>query len=176
MPNYSHVGGWIQQPQRYDPNIPTAATDFSALSLNQDHVRYFEEYFTRYYHDRFVLGQGTEEILHALAEFGGAGRWLDLGCGPTTLFWATALDDIAEIHCADLMPEALSVLWRVVNSALVPPCYRHALTLSHKPLRHLREMRARVTKYLVLDTMRPWPDYDGGYDLITAIGNFGLAP
>jgi hypothetical protein len=104
-------------------------------------------------------------------------NWIDLGSGPSTLFWSLALSGIHSITCSDLAPEALQVLYKFVHSDEIPGCYHEVLAMLSRPITHLADMRQRVDHYYILDVMRPWPRFmrNKQYDLVTQFGTFGLA-
>lgn len=78
--------------------------------LDEKKIKYFKKYFTSYYNEFFIEGQGTEEICEMLLKFSKGGRWLDVGAGPCTLFWALMLNSITEIDCSEISKEGLFVL------------------------------------------------------------------
>ncbi|MFD1423464.1 MULTISPECIES: methyltransferase domain-containing protein [Laceyella] len=152
-------------------------TDFQSVPLNPERLAYFQDYFKNYYYGEFRFGQGTENILSVLNEWGHGGEWLDLGAGPSTLLWSIPLNGIKGIACNDISVEALKVLDDFVQNDEVPPCYQEALKLFTKTDRHVLEMKMKVQNYLVFDAMSNWPaiEHIGKYDLITEFGTFGLA-
>jgi len=60
----------------------------------------------------------------------------------------------------------------------VPPCYRDALALLGRPETEFEVTRRREWTYHLFDCLSAWPAQPPGrgFDLITAIGCFGLAP
>jgi methyltransferase family protein len=173
-----HIGGWM-------PEIAISSADarilrredLRTLALDAYRLRYFRTYRAKYFFDRFVAGQGTEAILDLLTRVPAPQKWLDIGAGTTTLFWAIPLTGVHAIDCCDLSPEALSVLSDFVASDEVPPCYRQVLAMFGKDSSHLADMRRRFRNFIVMNAMSVWPPAlsGGGYDLISAIGLFGLA-
>jgi SAM-dependent methyltransferase len=172
--------GWIKGMEAGFSNERDALSreSFAAAGLDSGRLAYFRLYQEKYFNDRFVRGQGTEEILSNLERHGASGRWLDLGSGTTTLFWSIPLQGITSISCCDLVPEALAVLEELARSGKIPPCYQEALEMFGKPPSHLAEMSRRLDRFLVFDTLAPWPSWLAAkpFDLITAFGNFGIAP
>ena len=152
--------------------------DCASLQLDSCRMAHFQHYFHQYYHETFRSHQGTEEIIELLMKYGWGSDWIDLGSGPSTLFWSLALSGIDSITCSDIAPEALHVLHKFVQSDEIPGCYREVLALLSRPLTHLADMRQRVHHYYAFDVMQPWPRFMANkqYDLITQFGTFGLAP
>ncbi len=152
--------------------------DPACLAVEPSRVGYFRQYLKDYFSHAFVPGMGTEAILAALGQHGRGGRWLDLGAGTSTLFWSLALDDVSEIWCCDVVPEALVVLNEFARSSRVPPCYQDVMTLLGKPASHVAEMRARLRTYVVFNALANWPSAmsEDRFDLITAFGTLGIAP
>jgi hypothetical protein len=151
--------------------------NFAELKLDPCRIAHFQHYFDRYYHETFRSHQGTEEIIDLLTRYSWGSEWIDLGSGPSTLFWSLALSGIRSITCSDIAPEALHVLHKFVQSNEIPGCYREVLARLSRPLTHLADMRQRIHHYYILDIMRPWPRFMANkqYDLITQFGTFGLA-
>ena len=174
----SEYGGWI-------PDIELNNADARILSakqlrqchLNTAYLRYFEAYRSRYFYDEFIYGQGTEQILELLAEIGQKDRWLDVGCGTTTLFWSIPLAGVGAIDCCDISVEASRVLLDFVLSDEIPGCYEQTLAMCKKVPDHLRLMRERFQKFFIFDVLQDWPLhlFEHNYDLVTGIGIFGLA-
>jgi hypothetical protein len=147
-------------------------------SLDPEQLTKYRRYLAEYYNDEFRTGQGAEQILDTIDRYAGDGDWIDLGCGPSTLFWSLTMTGIRSVNCADISPEALTVLAEFVHSDEVPICYRQVLERYGRPPDHLATMRRRVQRYFVLDVTRPWPTELAGvaFDLVTAFGIFGLSP
>jgi SAM-dependent methyltransferase len=151
---------------------------FDGVALDADRLAYFRCYLEKYYNERFIYGQGTEEILSNLRRYGASGHWLDLGSGTTTLFWSIPMEGLASISCSDIVPEALAILDEFARSAAVPPCYQEVLGMYGKSPLDLALSRRLIKRFLVFDTLAPWPRWlsTEQFDLITAFGNFGIAP
>lgn len=150
----------------------------SADALDPAELAKCRSYLEDYYNDEFRSGQGTEQILDTLVQYSGGGDWIDLGCGPSTLFWSLVLPEVSSISCGDISPEALTVLNEFVHSGDIPTCYRQVLELYGRPISHLATMRRQVRRYYLLDVTREWPAdlAEASFDLITAFGVFGLSP
>src|SRR5208283_4677783 len=120
----SEYGGWI-------PDIEVSNGEARMLSaeqlrqsrVNAAYLRYFEGYRSRYFYEEFIFGQGTEQLLGLLAEVGQKQRWLDVGCGTTTLFWSVPLDEVGAIDCCDISVEAMRALLDFIMSDEIPYCY-----------------------------------------------------
>lgn len=156
----------------------TEVRAFDALELDAGRLSSFRRYFEDYFNDEFRYGQGTEGILNTLARFGRGGEWLDLGAGPSTLFWSIPLDDLSSVSCCDVAAEALRVLDDFVRGDEVPICYEQVLKMYGKTPAHLSSTKRKVSDYYLFDAMRPWPEElaNRRYDLLTEFGLFGLAP
>ena len=172
------VGGWLKEDDARMNRSYRRLVDMDRALMNPGHLAYFEDYLVRYFNDRLVSGQGVEEILAALGTHGGApGRWIDLGAGVTTLFWAIGVNAPQSVFVCDLVPEALQVLLDFKNGSVLPPCYEEALSLSGRLWRDFETVRRMDWTFHVFDCLAPWgiPNEDRGFDLITAVGCFGLA-
>lgn len=109
--------------------------------LNEARLDCFRRYAREHFYNEFRAEQGTEDVLATLARFGRGGAWMDLGAGPTTLFWSIPLSGITSITCCDLMSEALKVLDEFVKSAEVPRCYRQVLEMFGREQAHLEDIK-----------------------------------
>ena len=149
-----------------------------ADELDPEQLARFRRYCQEYFNEEFRPGQGTEQILDALARHSTGGDWIDLGCGPSTLFWSLVLTGVRSVSCADISSEALQVLAEFVAGDQVPTCYRQVLAMYRRPPAHLAEMRRLIRHYYRFDVTRPWPPElaEAGFDLVTAFGIFGLSP
>jgi SAM-dependent methyltransferase len=176
MPEVEAIGGWLKDA---DEALDRRYRRLEEVALlDPQRVAYFEDYRTRYFHSALIPGQGVEPILETLARHGGApNRWVDLGAGVTTLFWAIGVNAPGAVAVCDLVPEALHVLSRFKASDELPPCYADALRLVGKSARDFEAVRRLDWSYHVMDGLAPWsiPSFDDGFDLISAIGCFGLA-
>ncbi|MBM4792848.1 class I SAM-dependent methyltransferase [Streptomyces sioyaensis] len=157
---------------------PAAPAAGGQAALDPERLAYYRGYFTEFFQGDFVLGMGTEDILDTLAESGAGGDWLDLGSGPSTLFWSLALTGIRSVRSADAAPEAVAVLREFAESKDVPRSYEQVLDRYGRDPGHLEQMRGRIGGYHVFDAMSPWPAEFAGerFDLVTEFGLFGLAP
>lgn len=146
--------------------------------LDEARLETFRKYARRHFHDEFRAGQGTEDVLATLARFGQGGTWLDLGAGPTTLFWSIPLSGVDSVACCDLMGEALKILYEFAKGHEVPRCYEQVMEMFGRGPDHLTDIKRRIRHYYTFDALGPWPEELRGqaYDLVTAMGLFGLAP
>jgi SAM-dependent methyltransferase len=170
-----HLGGWIPDAARSTVTTHLSTSDLSRLHLDPQSLDYFDAYRKKYFSDSFVTGQGTEHILEAISIVPEVETWLDVGCGPTTLFWSIPLKAVRHIDCCDSRPEALKVLMDFIRSDEIPECYLVALELFRRNLDHLRKVRGAIRSFIVHDALRV-PLLAGRYDLVTAVGLLGLAP
>jgi SAM-dependent methyltransferase len=171
--------GWIEE-ARYSFFNDRDARSYASLAdvaLDPRRVDYFRRYFDLYFNDCFRYGMGTEIVLSRLSRHGLSGSWLDVGCGTTTLFWGIPLTGVLSITCCDIVAEALAVLEAFADSEFVPRCYREVLELYDRSASDFARLRQRIDRYLVFDSLAPWPAWvRRDFDLITAFGNFGIAP
>lgn len=172
------VGGWLKDEDCRMGRDYRRLGDIPVQALNAEHIAYFEDYRRRYFNDCLVPGQGAEDILDALKRHGGAPKhWIDLGGGVTTLFWSIGVNKPRAISVCDLVPEALHVLSAFKASSELPKCYRDALYLVGRKLSEFEATRTMLWNFHVMDCLNTWslPDVNATYDMITAIGCFGLA-
>ncbi|HEU5217612.1 MAG TPA: hypothetical protein VFU23_03085 [Gemmatimonadales bacterium] len=150
--------------------------DFHQLRLDPAKLEYHSRYFKTNYYDELRHGQGTEQILRMIWRHGGpSSRWMDLGAGTSTLFWAIPLSGVSSISCSEVSPEPLAVLRSFSESDEVPACYQQALEMFGRSPAHLAEMKRKLRRYYVFDALSPW-HLEERFDLITQLGLFGLAP
>lgn len=171
-------GGWLKEEDGRLDRTFRRLWDISPDEFNPKHVAYFEDYRKRYFNDRLLPDQGVAEILGALKNHGGTPRrWIDLGAGVTTLFWSIGVDQPGAICACDLVPEALKVLAEFKAGSELPQCYRDALALTGKTVHEFNGTRSLQWDFHVMDCLKPWasPYDEVEYNLVTAIGCFGLA-
>ncbi|UVO30151.1 hypothetical protein [Bradyrhizobium arachidis] len=149
----------------------------SHSQLDQGHVDYFSQYRSLYFNESFREGQGTEEILELIAALDEVGCWLDLGCGPTTLFWSIPANVRSSIDCCDKSAEALKVLYDFILSDEIPPCYQQVLTRYGRDRSYLAGVRDKIDRFIVHDVLNTplCGVLARQHELITAIGLFGLS-
>lgn len=170
-------GGWLKEEDGGMDRTFRRLGDIPPDEFNPEHIAYFEDYRERYFNDRLRPGQGVAEILHALKNHGGTPRrWIDLGAGVTTLIWSIGVDQPGAICACDLVPEALKVLAVFKAGSELPQCYRDALALTGKTVSEFNRTRSLQRDFHVMDCLKPWasPHNEAEYDLVTAIGCFGL--
>lgn len=179
MGKINAVGGWLKDADAHLSRAYRSLVDVSETELDAERIAYFEDYRERYFNDRLMPGQGVEQILAALNEHGGRPeRWIDIGAGVTTLFWSIGVDRPKEVAVCDLVPEALHVLAKFKAGDELPGCYRDAMALLGRTEEEFSTVRRLPWTYHVFDCLTDWPSSPalaGRFDLITAIGCFGLA-
>ena len=153
----------------------TEIADLGHLRLDPARLEYHQRYFRTNYYDELRHGQGTEQILRMVWRYGRSSRWMDLGAGTSTLFWAIPMSGVSSISCNESCPEPLAVLRSFSESDEVPVCYQQALEMFGRPPAHLAEMKRKLRHYYVFDALGPW-HLEERFDLITQFGLFGLAP
>lgn len=172
------IGGWLRAADASFDRRHRRLDDIDAAALDPAHLAYFEDYRRRYFNDRLVPGQGVENILDALTTHGGQpARWADLGAGVTTLFWAIGVNSPGQVVACDLVPEALTVLSTFRTGSEVPPCYEEAMALVGRSRAAFEATRRGPWSFHVFDALAPWrlPNDADGFDLVTAMGCFGLS-
>lgn len=149
--------------------------NFDNEYLRQESLEVFRKYLNEHYNEAFYFGRGTEHILKVLKETFNKGKWLDIGGGPTTLFWGLMSRQISELHCSEVCPEGLFVLDEFIQSNQTPKCYLDVMKLFKIEGKKLKELRSCNRKYLIFDALSKWPSQmHGQYETITAMGVFGL--
>ncbi len=150
-------------------------TAFDVTAFDQQRLGYYRKYAKEYYNDAFRPHQGTEVILDVLRDQAPSGVWLDMGAGPSTLFWGLMLSGIKEIHCSELFEEGLYTLDDFFNSDSIPRCYQDVMGMYGISPRTPLQLRTLLRKYLIFDALSDWPEgFRYTYDLITSFGVFGL--
>ena len=178
MAEVEAIGGWLKDADSGLDRAYRRLEDIAAAAFDPRRLAYFEDYRTRYFHAPLIPGQGVEPILETLARHGCApNHWIDLGAGVTTLFWAIGVNAPRAVAVSDLVPEALEVLSRFKASNELPRCYTDALRLVGRSATDFEAVRRLDWTYHVMDCLAPWsiPGAEGGFDLVSAIGCFGLA-
>ena len=146
-------------------------------ALRRERLDHHRAYAERYYAGEFVPGRGLERVLELLSAHGMGGSWLDLGAGPTTLLWSLAFPGVTSIAANDVDPEALVVLAQRTAAGIVSPCYQEAARRLGRSADAVLQAGALLCELLAFDVFDPWPEAlsDRRFDLITAMGTFGLA-
>ena len=160
------------------PGAERFATLGFPLQLRPERVAASRRYAELHYNSALRPGQGVEEIAAHLGRLDRGGRWLDLGAGPTTLFWSLCFERVESIVANDISPEALAVLAEFATGDDQPRCYAEVGRLLGRGESALEERRQLLRELLVFDAFAPWPDALAGreFDQITSLGAFGLAP
>lgn len=172
-------GGWVKDIKPVTLGEHYHLDDFSSR-LNPKHIRYFEDYRTRYFFDRLVCGQGMENCFYMLKKCVDLpANWIDLGASVTTLFWSIGFNTkhLKTIEVCDIMPEALHVLRSFKETQQIPGCYLDAMRLTGKPREEFNTLRNAPWTYHIFDCLGKWPSFfdSNRYELITVIGCFGLS-
>ncbi len=153
-------------------------TAFGAIEYDLAQLSSAKSYFRKYYQGPFICDQGVEQLIDVLSCYGVPGSWLDLGAGPSTLFWSIPLAGITKITCSDKSPEMLLTLRDFAESNEVPECYQDILKICGKDESHLAKMRKLIRSYFLVDALHPWHGHSitETFDLVTEFGCFGIAP
>ncbi|ESX66276.1 MULTISPECIES: methyltransferase domain-containing protein [unclassified Mesorhizobium] len=152
--------------------------DLQLVPMRPSVRAYFETYLTEYFSGPFIKGQGAEDILKAMAEWGVMGNALDLGSGTSTLFWYLPTKGVNRLSCCDIAPEALSVLANFVRSNQpLPECYGWVADHFKISNHSVNQLRERFAEFLIFDCLKRWPSWMDShrYDLITAFGNLAIS-
>jgi hypothetical protein len=176
--NVEAIGGWLKDADAHLERTYRRLQDIDPTTMNPEHLAYFEDYRTRYFNDRLIHGRGVEEILETLTRFSSTPEhWIDLGAGVTTLFWSIGVNKPKSVSACDIVPEALHILSAFKSSDELPPCYIEAMQLVGRSMKDLQATRSLPWNFHIVDCLSPWsiPGHTDGFDLITAIGCFGLA-
>jgi hypothetical protein len=176
--NVEAIGGWLKDADAHLERTYRRLQDIDPATMNPEHLAYFEDYRTRYFNDRLIHGRGVEEILETLTCFSSTPEhWIDLGAGVTTLFWSIGVNKPKSVSACDIVPEALHILSAFKSSDELPPCYIEAMQLVGRSMKDLQATRSLPWNFHIVDCLSPWsiPGHTDGFDLITAIGCFGLA-
>ncbi len=145
--------------------------------LNKKRLEYYKFYAEEYYNSSFRENQGTEEILQLLSSYKDGGKWLDVGSGTCTLFWAMALDRITDITCSDMYPEAHKILIDYLEKKGVPKCYTEASKILGLNIKNSQKYKKLISNFVLFDALKKWPVRlkKEQYDIITCFGVFGLS-
>ena len=95
-------------------------------------IKYHREYFKKYYGNDFIPGQGIEEILSVIYQYGKKGTWLDLGAGTNSFFWRIPFTDISFMTLMDKDLEAYVILNEIKSCKYDKGCYQFALRRFNK--------------------------------------------
>ncbi|MFE9328768.1 methyltransferase domain-containing protein [Nocardia sp. NPDC052278] len=136
-------------------------------------------YWLRYYNERFVFGQGTEQILAALQQIPRVARWVDLGSGSESMLWSIALR-ADQLTAVDSDPDRLAILDRF--AAVGQPRAIHTTTLRLCQREDPQAFSTRcdsLTACLVVDCLTGrMPEHpqlaEQSFDLVTQFGLLGM--
>ena len=159
------------------PKSTMRIDDFSQIKLDEVELKRQFRYFEEYYNDCFRPNQGTEEILDLIQQYSPQGKWLDVGCGSTTLFWSLLTKGVCEIICADISAEALKVLDNFVKADYLPRCYAEVMEMYGISSETLAQNRKKIKYMYRFNALNRWPKAlcNNQFDYITQFGVFGLA-
>ena len=118
---------------------------------------YFRNYASTYFNGDFIPGQGAEELLQFACNYQIQGRHLDLGSGPTGLFWFLPVQQATTITFSDVIPEALEILRQFKKDRKFPKCYREALDVVALQPNQLEKIFDSEVRYAVFDCFEEWP-------------------
>ncbi|MDC5255939.1 hypothetical protein OHW91_18300, partial [Acinetobacter baumannii] len=123
---------------------------FSKSEKSHLKKEYYELYFSNYYNDKIYDEYGVKELLTLIKNYSTKGNWLDLGSGPTSLFWATAFEyEINSVTLIDISPYPFEVISRIRKSKIFPFAYIEALNYLNKDIKFLEEFCDINWKYKV---------------------------
>lgn len=138
-----------------------------------------QEYWRRYYAERFQFGLGTEDILAALMQIPPLGTWVDLGCGSESMLWAIALR-ARRLVAVDADTPRLEILRQFTAAGRPRGVHTTALRLCGRTHPHDFATRCRsLTAVIEADCLTgPWPAdprlAPGSVELVTQFGLLGL--
>lgn len=116
-----------------------------------------------------------KELLTLIKNYSTKGNWLDLGSGPTSLFWATAFEyEINSVTLIDISPYPFEVISRIRKSKIFPFAYIEALNYLNKDIKFLEEFCDINWKYKVTNVFTD-NFIQHKFKNITAMGLIGLA-
>jgi SAM-dependent methyltransferase len=134
-----------------------------------------QEYWDRYYSEKFVTGLGTENILAALRAVPPQRAWLDLGAGSESLLWSIPLR--AECLIAvDLDSQRLRILRAYAAARHPRGAYQAALDLCDCTPADFAVRCRSLAVTLVADCLNggPLPFTPSSVNLVTQFGLLGL--
>jgi SAM-dependent methyltransferase len=136
-----------------------------------------DEYWRRYYAEKFRSGLGTEDILAALMTIPPVATWVDLGCGSESMLWAIALR-ARHLVAVDMDPTRLEILGQFAELGRPRGVHTTALALcGHADLEDfLTRCRSLTTRVRADCLTGSLPDdlTENTFDLVTQFGLLGL--
>jgi hypothetical protein len=137
--------------------------------------QYYRQYFAKNFNAELLPGFGIEDCLDWAASCFVGQRWLDVGAGPTTFFWATAAPaSLQSLWIADHSGIPLTISVELAQSRQWPAAYRQALVYLGRPTDHLDRIADIGLKTAKFDAFSAWPDLPR-FDSVSAFGLLGLA-
>jgi len=142
-------------------------------------IEYTHQYYERYFHENYNgplrRGCGAEECLAWASRSFQAGRWLDVGAGPCSFFWASAAPaETSSITLSDRSMTPLEITRALVRRREWPAAYQEAVRLLNKSARHLDALCEVPISVLAFDAFSEWPPLSP-FHSISAFGLLGLA-
>jgi hypothetical protein len=137
--------------------------------------KYYQRYFAENFNEKLLPGVGIEDCLDWAASCFRGSRWLDVGAGPTTFFWATAAPaNLQTLWIADHSEIPLAISADLARRRCWPPAYREALTYLGRASDHLDKIANVPLEPIKFDAFSTWPDLPR-FDAVSAFGLLGLA-
>ncbi len=169
-------GGWLWElGGKFDNATDARIMTGSQLDgASDDVLAYYSEYAKRNFSEDFIPGMGSEDVLRILAACGPRRRWLDVGAGTSSWFWALAVDCTGLACLADVRIEPLIILERTASDRAFPSAYQQAAAFARLPRDAAETAVSWPRQYALFDAMASWPEQLGSFDLVTMIGLCGL--
>ncbi len=168
------VSGRLRETYQHFDNVKDAKIfcDDTGIVPDEEKLSYFKQYATDYFQGDFIRGQGAEELLELAGRYQPIGSYLDLGSGPTGLFWCLPLSHAESFTFSDVITEALLVLMKFRRDRNYPDCYRQAMNFIQTPEVQLDNVFDLPADFAVFDCFSPWPAFirDHQYARISAYG------
>ena len=141
-------------------------------SIDEAKLEYFQRYADSYFNGDFIEGQGAEELLCSALRHQPVGNYLDLGSGPTGLFWCLPLSNATTITFSDVICEALTVLSQFRDQKNYPVCYQQVMDLLDLPQEQLAHVFETPAQFAVFDCFSVWPEFlkEHSFSRISAYG------
>jgi hypothetical protein len=138
-----------------------------------------EEYWRRYYAERFRFGLGTEDILAALMQIPPVDTWADVGSGSESMLWSIALR-ARRLVAVDVDDQRLEILRQFTAAARPRGVHTTALRLCGRTdpgdfLVRCRSLAALVRADCLAGPLPTDPHLTpGSFELVTQFGLLGL--
>lgn len=136
---------------------------------------YYQSYFAEHFNEKLLPGVGVEDCLDWAARCFRGLRWLDVGAGPTTFFWAAAAPaNLQSLWIADHSEIPLEISADLARHRCWPTAYFEALSYLGRSSDHLDKLADVQLKRAKFDAFSAWPDLPQ-VDSVSAFGLLGLA-